>query len=315
MSFLFLFPYFVLARQNLDEGIKALTEQINKYMVEKNKTIIAIIPFSDIQKQRVNAFGSFIAEELTTNLFMTGKFKIVERTLLRQLLDELKLGQTGVIETKSAKELGKIAGVEAIIAGTITDLGSAIAINCRLIETESGEVFAAAKARIKKDRDIEKMLNEGNLIAEKKADVTVPQQEQKDQNIHFKNSIIAHDFMFEVKECTKRANLITVVLVITNIVEDEILFIGFSNTSITDNNGNVFGPYYIILGNKGFAGNVYTSLAKDIPVKCTLKFEASRDSNSIALLDLSCMRGDPFISQYNSQRRFRAQLRNIPILE
>ena len=129
-------------------------------MAEQKKTKIAILPFPDLQRQTVTLLGSFIAEELTTDLFTTGKFKIVERNLLKQVLNELKLGQTGAVDAASAKQLGKLTGVDAIIAGTIADLGSNIAVNCRLIETETGEIFSAAKAKIKKDENILKIFGE-----------------------------------------------------------------------------------------------------------------------------------------------------------
>jgi TolB-like protein len=305
-------PAFLIAQVSLDEGINALTDQINKYMVEQKKTKIAIIPFPDIQKQKVYVLGNFIAEELTTNLFSTGKFKIVERSLLKQVLDELKLGQIGIMDANSAKELGKMTGVDAIIAGTITDLGSSIAINCRLIETQSGEVFAAAKTRIVKDKDLEKMIGEGDEVAEKNNGVNDLQKKQKNQKTPQSNNVIANDFKFEVKQCVRSGNRITVELMITNIEKDDILFIGYMETRMTDNYGNVFRPSRLTLGNRGGTNiNAYTELAKDIPTKCMMIFDVPSDINSIALLDLSCIRGDPLFNQ--SRGRFRAQLKNIPI--
>ena len=53
-----------------------------------------------------------------------------------------------------------MAGVDAIVTGTITELGSYVAINCRMIETETGEIFAAAKAKIKKDKNIIRIMKE-----------------------------------------------------------------------------------------------------------------------------------------------------------
>jgi TolB-like protein len=161
-SFLFINAIIVQAfgfQQDLDEAIKKLADKVSISMAEKNKTKIAVIPFQDLSTDAVTTFGKYIAEELTTALFNSGKFNIVERNLLNKVLDELKLGQTGIVELKSAKELGKMTGVDAIIAGTIADLGTTIAINCRLIETESGEVFAAAKAKIIKDESIARLID------------------------------------------------------------------------------------------------------------------------------------------------------------
>jgi curli biogenesis system outer membrane secretion channel CsgG len=160
IAVLFSMPTYLHSQDNPDVALNALTEQISRFMGEQKKTRIAIIPFTDIQKQTITVLGSYLSEELTTNLFMTGRFKIVERSLLKQILDELKLSQTGIVDTNSAKQLGKMAGVDALVAGTIADIGSYIAINCRLIETESGEIFAAAKAKITKDENIRLLMDE-----------------------------------------------------------------------------------------------------------------------------------------------------------
>src|SRR4030042_1370572 len=84
---IFLNPGLAFGQESLDTAINSLTDQINKYMLEQKKTKIAIIPFPDLQRQSVTVLGSFLAEELTTNLFTTGKFMIVERSLLKQVLD------------------------------------------------------------------------------------------------------------------------------------------------------------------------------------------------------------------------------------
>jgi TolB-like protein len=310
MSLFFIYPYVVLARQSLDEGINALTEQINKYMVEQKKTKIAIIPFPDIQKQKVNVFGSFIAEELTTNLFTTGKFKIVERSLLRQVLDELKLGQTGIVDANSAKELGKLTGVDAIIAGTITDLGSTIAINCRLIETQSGEVFAAAKTRIAKNSDLEKMLVDSNDINTPKMN-DQKQAETKKDNTYSLPSTIESDYKFEITSCQKSGQRITIDFKVTLLDENGEIRLSADWINITDNNGNVYKASRLNFGTG--TSRDYTSfttpLAKNVPTKGTVVFNASEQSDSIALIDIR------FRKFWSATGRGGAiaQIKNIPI--
>ncbi len=165
------FPYLSYGQEDLDIAIGKLSEKITQHMADKDKIKIAIIPFPNLE-QKMTRLGNYIAEELTTNLFLSGRYKIVERSLLNQVLDELKLSQTGVVNPSSAKELGNMTGVDALVTGTVADIGTYVAVNCRLIETESGEVFAAAKAKIIKDNNIAKLLeiNKLNVEAEMKVE-------------------------------------------------------------------------------------------------------------------------------------------------
>jgi hypothetical protein len=65
---------------------------------------------------------------------------------------------SGLIDPNSAKELGKILGVDAIISGTITDLGDAIKVNARLISTETGQIFSVASEEYIKDNTVKKLM-------------------------------------------------------------------------------------------------------------------------------------------------------------
>ena len=96
----------IFAAANLEEGVSQLANQISKSMQEKQSKKIAIIDFSDLNGN-VTALGQFMAEELTTQLFLMapGKFEVVERRQLLRLQEELALGQKGFIEEKSLKKM------------------------------------------------------------------------------------------------------------------------------------------------------------------------------------------------------------------
>lgn len=135
------------AQKVLSEGIQELAAQIAASVTQERK--IAVLPFRELDG-RATVLSTYISEELVTDLFVIGGLEIVERSLLDRLLGEMKLGQSGVIDPETARELGKVAGVDAIVTGTITDLQSYVALNCRLIDAQSGRIFAAAQTKIVK---------------------------------------------------------------------------------------------------------------------------------------------------------------------
>jgi len=145
------------AQQKLSDGIKELATQISATATRQDKQKIAVLPFRELEGQST-VLGTYLSEELVTSLFQLGNFRIVERQLLDKLLGELKIEQTGAIDPRTAKEIGRIAGVDAIVTGSITDLESSIGVNCRVIDTATGEVFGAAKTRIIKDDDVTKIM-------------------------------------------------------------------------------------------------------------------------------------------------------------
>src|SRR5258708_33459735 len=84
---------------------------------------LAVVDFTDLQGN-VTELGRFIAEEISLGLVTSKKqLSVVDRTHLRALLQEHKLASSGIIDPATARKLGEIAGVDALVAGTITPLG------------------------------------------------------------------------------------------------------------------------------------------------------------------------------------------------
>jgi TolB-like protein len=146
------------AQKTLDEGVTELATQITTRATKQEKQRIAVLPFHELDGQPT-VLGTFLAEELVTKLFQLGNFKIVERQLLDKVMGELRIQRSGAIDPATAKEIGRIAAVEAIVTGSITELGTHVAVNCRLIDTTTGEVFGAAQTKITKDEDVTKIMN------------------------------------------------------------------------------------------------------------------------------------------------------------
>ena len=141
----------------LSDGVGDLATQIVSSITQQQKAKVAVIPFRELDG-RQTILGTYLSEALVTELFKRGGLEIVERTMLDRIMEELRLGESGLIDPSTARQVGQVAGVEAIITGTITDLQSFVAVNCRLIDVQTGRVFAAAETKIVKDDDVRKIM-------------------------------------------------------------------------------------------------------------------------------------------------------------
>lgn len=148
--------------QTLDGGLQNLAEQITGSLTEKSRQKIAVIEMSDLDG-KITSLGKYLSEELITRLFLTKKYDVVERQMLNKVLEEHQFNVSGLVDTNTAKQLGKLLGVDSICSGTITDLVDSIKINARMISTESGSVFAVASVEVQKDAVVKKLL--GSAVA------------------------------------------------------------------------------------------------------------------------------------------------------
>lgn len=147
---------------DMNQQIDLLVQQIITGLSQSQTTKLAVIPFADLQGND-SKLGKYIAEELTTKLYQTGRFEVIERILLEKVITEQKLGISGFIDDETAISLGKILGVEALATGTLSDLGATIKVNARLIETTTGKVFSAASATLYKEASLFPLLGETPL--------------------------------------------------------------------------------------------------------------------------------------------------------
>lgn len=135
---------FILTGALHADAFDDIAKTISKSASRLKKKEIAVLPFPYHDGKEGND-STIVSERLVTRIAARRKLNVVERSLLEKVLGELKLEYSGVISQESTKKLGQILGVEAVLTGTLIDLGgNALEINARLIQSETGLVLAAA---------------------------------------------------------------------------------------------------------------------------------------------------------------------------
>jgi len=135
-----------LKAEPLDELASNLSNQI-----KSTQTIrLAVLNFPYIDG--FDSQGSKIVQErMSTTFSQNKKIRLVERALLNKVLEEKKLEMSGAFDEKTITELGKMLGVEAVLTGTLIDVNDTdTEINARIINVETGEIMASAKAEMKR---------------------------------------------------------------------------------------------------------------------------------------------------------------------
>jgi TolB-like protein len=145
------------AARELDRQIDLLAEQIIGSLSAQDLGPVALVAFTDLDG-KPSGLGTYLAEELTLRLFRTGRFRLVERKQMDKLLAEQKFQASGLIDEASAARLGRLAGAGALLTGTIADLDASVKLNARLINTESGTLFAVASVRVPVDPELAVLL-------------------------------------------------------------------------------------------------------------------------------------------------------------
>jgi len=284
-----LFATQVWAQGNVGQRIDDLTRQISAKVSAQApaqpKTTIAVVEFADLEG-RVNNFGRFVAEELITRLHETNKFKVIERQLLNKIITEQKLTLTGIVDPASAKKLGRLLGVDAIVSGSVTDLSKTLRVNARMISSETGEIFAVASAEFVKDETVLELLGAKSPAAGADTESGGPATPEKFAAIT-KDS---NGFTVVLKQCKLSGTAVACELDITSNDMDRTL--GFSSGSNTDpprlydDSGAEHFPAQVRLGNR-VGEFVQNLMVAGVPYRASLRFEGiTATSKKVSLLRL-----------------------------
>ena len=316
--FCILVAIFLLVSAQFSLGYESEIDRLSTSMAEKisrsGKKTIAVVDFTDLQGN-VTELGRFLAEEFSAALANAGKgFEVIDRVHLKSILKEHKLSESGLIDPATARKLGKIAGVGALVTGTITPFGERVRLSAKVLDTDSAKVICASRGNIPKTDAIEELLGKGIEtpagVLERRSSMEAERQPQGRGPIR---KVESNNFIFEFLTCKMSGKNVACNLLITNKGEDRELEI-LSKSSrgpasrIFDDLGNIYGSEVIQFGNKkGRHAKVLT--ISNIPIKATIHFNnVSPRTTKIGLLELSCY-------SRKDKQEFRPQIRDIPLLQ
>jgi len=108
---------------------------------------IGITDFTNLSSNpELDNYTKSIPTLILTHLANTQKFSFVDRQALDEIIDEIGLGQTGVVDPETAAKVGRLVGATHMFIGELSDYhrkrGTGIRITTRLVHVESAHVIA-----------------------------------------------------------------------------------------------------------------------------------------------------------------------------
>ncbi|MCX6357271.1 MAG: 6-bladed beta-propeller [Candidatus Aureabacteria bacterium] len=130
-------------------------------MVKLDKPIrVAIFDFKNNNPgAQARGYGEAISEMFITAFAARPNFEVIERKQLKKVLDEIYLDQSGVVETETAKKVGKVLGIDVALAGGVAAFTSSIQVDLRLLDVETGKVILADSFEASSELQIRSLVN------------------------------------------------------------------------------------------------------------------------------------------------------------
>lgn len=103
---------------------------------------VAVLDFKNNSRQfNLDVLEKNVPEMLKTELSRLGSgIWVVERQKLEMILQEQALAQAGLIDQKTAQEVGQLAGAQYLLTGEISLSGSRLRLDCHILKVATGQV-------------------------------------------------------------------------------------------------------------------------------------------------------------------------------
>jgi hypothetical protein len=101
----------------------------------KDKARLVIHDFDTVE--RLNVVSLVLAEALREELFILGRFRLVNREDMARALDEMKLQQSGLVDEKQAVQLGKWLAANEAVTGRFAMLGNTYILQAKRTDIQT----------------------------------------------------------------------------------------------------------------------------------------------------------------------------------
>jgi len=144
-----------LGHDELDATIREASDELNIDVPAGN--FIGII---NIQSSSV-VLSEYIIDELIRNAVRDRNFTVVDRQRLDQIRQEHNFQLSGEVDDNLAVDIGRIIGLQTIVTGSVTPLGSRYRITVRALDVQTGAIQAQFNKNIAAGETIVALMQSG----------------------------------------------------------------------------------------------------------------------------------------------------------
>ena len=123
---------------------KQTASQVPEYPQGSVVAVWGLDDLSVVVNDTLAEMSDFLTAEVASTLNEKGNYRIVEREKLLIALEELHLGNSGLVDEQSRLRIGQVLGVQVMVFGGYQVIGEQMRIDLRMVAVETGAVVSTA---------------------------------------------------------------------------------------------------------------------------------------------------------------------------
>ncbi|TVR65592.1 MAG: hypothetical protein EA422_04005 [Gemmatimonadales bacterium] len=118
---------------------------------------VAVLPFTNggsfgPAQEDFQALEVGLQQMLLTEIAQNSSLRVVERAMLRSLLEEQDLGASGRVEAGTAAQIGRVVGARYVVTGVFMDVWGDFRMDAQVLDVETSEVVYSDQVRNDRER-------------------------------------------------------------------------------------------------------------------------------------------------------------------
>lgn len=151
----------VHAALQYEESLKQLAEGVVADAAKANRGRLAVLDFTDA-KGIVTPIGQFLAEELSTQILVTGELKVVDRALVGSTLMKFHVTQLEPAQAKAVKRAAKAVQADVFVTGSYLESAGDFRVTVKLLSPTTVQSLGATRGTIPKAGPLADLIKEAN---------------------------------------------------------------------------------------------------------------------------------------------------------
>lgn len=94
-----------------------------------------------------------LQQMLITELGQNSQLRLVERGRIKEIIQELELGQTGYVDPGTTAQVGRVVGARYMVVGGFVDADGTLRLDARVDNVETSEILTETAVKVEGDRE------------------------------------------------------------------------------------------------------------------------------------------------------------------
>jgi len=116
-----------------------------------NKKTVAVMNFKNYGSRSIRGLSKSIPEAISSILSGYSEINVAERSQLGKIINEISLGQTGLLNTRGIERAGKLLSADILILGSLSGNRNSVVVTIKAVSVTTGKVIEGrvVKGKIK----------------------------------------------------------------------------------------------------------------------------------------------------------------------